>query len=126
MLRRVVGSVGRPYDSTLMEEGKVSSLDVVRAPGTATVSELRKDEAMVFAAGLQIPSVDLVVEVLRLNDVELAQLTPNSLVQLIVFEWALWSSGVEVSAKLFAYLHDARCQPKQRKGTVVLGNLVCV
>lgn len=76
--------------------------------------------AMFFDAGLQIPWVTLVAEVLRLYGVELAQLTPNSLLRLSVFEWALRWSRAKVSANLFAYLHDARCQPKQMKGTNVV------
>lgn len=106
----------------------MSNLDVVQAPGTTTVPEPRKDEAVVFAAffntGLWIPSVDLVAEVLRLYGVELAQLTPNSLVRLSIFEWALRSSAVEVSAKLFAYFHDAGAN--QSEGRVPTSLLILV
>lgn len=96
-----------------MVEGKVSNLGVVRAPRTATVPEPQEDKAVVFVvffySGLQIPSVDLVVEVLKLYGVKLAQLTPNSVVWLSVFEWVLRSCGAEVITNLLVYLHDVKC-----------------
>lgn len=42
-----------PY--TLVEEGKVSNLDVVRAPGTATVLEPRKDEPLLLVPACAPP-----------------------------------------------------------------------
>lgn len=60
---------------TFVEEGKVSSLAIVRAPGTETVLELLEDEAVVFVAffdaGLWILSIGLVAGVLYLYSVEL-------------------------------------------------------
>ena len=61
-----------------------------------------------------------VSEVLQLYGVELAQLTPNSIVKLGVFEWMLRSARVAADGgegRLFAYLHDGRCQPKKKKNS---------
>ena len=71
-----------------------------------------------FDAGLRLPCVGLVSAVLQLYAVELAQLTPNSIVKLSVFEWMLRVAGATgVEGRLFAYLHDGRCQPKKKKST---------
>lgn len=79
------------------------------------------DKAVVFVAyfnaGLHFPCVDLVADVLRLYRVELAQLAPNSVVKLGVFKWVLRSVGASGEGRLFAYLHDGRCQPKKKKST---------
>ena len=106
---------------TLFDEGKLESLANVRAPGAETTPAPRADEAVVFVAffdaGLRIPCVKLVSEVLQLYGVELAQLTPNSIVKLGVFEWLLRAAGSSAEGRLFAYLHDGRCQPKKKKNT---------
>ena len=109
---------------SLVDEGKLDDRTMVRAPGSETVPAPRDDEAVIFCAfldaGLRIPCVDLVSTVLRLYGVELAQLTPNSIVKLGIFEWMLRSAGVAVEGgegRLFAYLHDGRCQPKKKKNS---------
>lgn len=106
---------------TLVDEGKLESLEKVRAPEQETVPAPRPDEAVVFVAfldaGLRLLCVGLVSEVLQLYRVELAQLTPNSIVKLGVFEWILQSAGISGEGWLFAYLHDGRCQPKKKKNS---------
>lgn len=57
------------------------------------------------------------MHVLQLYGVELAQLTPNSLVKLAVFEWIMRSAGTCGEGCLFAYLHDKCCQSKNKKST---------
>lgn len=83
---------------SLVSEGKLRDRSMVRAPGSETVPAPRDDEAIIFSAfldaGLRIPCVDLVSEVQRLYGVELAQVTPNSIVKLGIFEWMLRSAGV--------------------------------
>lgn len=97
---------------TLVDEGKLESLEKVRSPGTETVPAPWPDEMVVFVAyfdaGLRIPCIELISSVLQLYGVELAQLTSNSLVKLGVFEWILRSTGAGGEGHLFAYLHDGR------------------
>ena len=106
----------------LHAEGRIARLEDVRAPGSEVVPVPQEDEAVLFVAfldaGLRLPCASFVTEVLPLYGVTLAQLTPNSLVKLGVFEWALRSAGIgEGEGRLFAYLHDGRCQPKKKKDT---------
>ena len=60
----------------LVSEGKLEDITKVYAPGSETVPNPRDDEAVVFVAfldaGLWIPCVDLVTEVMWLYGVELA------------------------------------------------------
>lgn len=76
------------------------------------VQEPNEDEAVVFVTffdvGRRIPSVDLVARMLQLYGMELAHVTPNSIVWLGVIEWALRAEGADCSAKLFAYLRNTR------------------
>lgn len=105
----------------LVDKGELESLAKVRVPGAETVPVPWADEAMVFVAFfdacLRIPCVELVARVLQLYQVELAQLTPNSLVKLTVFEWIMQSTGTSREGRLFAYPHDRRCQSKKKKST---------
>lgn len=100
-----------------MAEGKVESMEKVRAPRAKTVPEPREEEAVVFAvffdASHRFPCVALVDQVLRLYHLELAQLTPNSILKLSIFEWILRSAGTSGEGRLFVYLLDGRCQPKK-------------
>ena len=108
----------RVLDS-LVGEGKLEDRSRVRCGGSELIPAPQDDEAVIFSAfldaGLRISCVGLVSEVLRLYGVELAQLTPNSIVKLGFFEWMLWAAGASGEGRMFAYLHDGRCQPKKKK-----------
>lgn len=73
-----------------------------------------------FDIGLRIPCVELVSRVLRLYGVELAQLTPNSLMKLGVFEWILRSIGTSGEERLFAcsptFMTHTTSQKKEEHG----------
>lgn len=101
----------------LKDEGKLGDVADVRAPGTKTVPAPQEDETIVsvafFGTDFCFPCVGLVAQVLQLYGVDLAQI-----VKLGVFEWVLRSTGVsDRDARLFAYLHDGRCQHKKKKDT---------
>ena len=106
----------------LHKDGKLGNVDDARAPGAEVVPTPREDETILFVAfldaGLRLPCAASVSTVLQLYGVDLAQLTPNSIVKLGVFEWVLRSAGAsDGEGRLFAYLHDGRCQPKKKKDT---------
>ena len=106
----------------LHEEGKLANVDDARAPGSEAVPTPEEGETIMFVAfldaGLRLPCAASVSKVLQLYGVDLAQLTPNSIVKLGVFEWVLRSAGAgDGEGRLFAYLHDGRCQPNKKKET---------
>jgi hypothetical protein len=55
------------------------------------------------------------VDVLENFEIYLHQLTPNSIVRLSVFIWALRSQGVEPLAEAFCWVHELHYQAKARK-----------
>jgi hypothetical protein len=63
------------------------------------------DEVVVFRcffrAGLRFPLNEMIGEVLENYEIYLHQLTPNAIVRLSVFIWALQSQGIDPNAKAF-------------------------
>jgi hypothetical protein len=66
---------------------------VVRFAGEEVVPEPKDDEVVVFKsffrAGLRFPLYDIIGEVLKNFEIYLHQLTPNAIVRLSVYIWAL-------------------------------------
>jgi hypothetical protein len=68
-----------------------------------------------FKAGLRFPLHGMVVDVLENFGIYLHQLTPNAIVRLNVFIWALRSQGVEPLAEAFYRVHELHYQTKARE-----------
>jgi hypothetical protein len=68
---------------------------LVRFAGEEVVPEPKEDEVVVFKsffrAGLRFPLYDMIGEVLKNFEIYLHQLTPNAIVRLSVYIWALRS-----------------------------------
>jgi hypothetical protein len=66
---------------------------LVRFAGEETTQAPKDDEVVVFKsffrAGLRLPLNEMIGEVLKIYEIYLHQLTPNAIVRLIVFIWAL-------------------------------------
>jgi hypothetical protein len=77
------------------------------------------DEVVVFRsffrAGLRFPLNEMIGEVLENYEIYLHQLTPNSIVRLNVFIWALQSQGIDPNAKAFCRMHELHYQTKARE-----------
>jgi hypothetical protein len=69
----------------------------VQFAGEEVIPEPREDEVIIFKsffrAGLRFPLNDMIGEVLKNFEIYLHQLTPNAIVRLSVFIWALRSQG---------------------------------
>jgi hypothetical protein len=78
---------------------------VGRTPGAEEVPE-PKGELVVFeaffVAGLRLPTHRFVAEVLRRFEVQVHQLTPNAVVALVKYVWAVTSYGGQPSLEVFA------------------------
>ena len=64
--------------------------------------------------GLLFPLNDMIGEVLKNFEIYLHQLTPNAIVRLSVFIWALWSQGINANAEAFCRVHELHYQTKAR------------
>jgi hypothetical protein len=82
---------------------KEADKGLVRFGGEETIPKPKNDEVVVFKsffkAGLRFPLHGMIAEVLEKFRIYLHQLTPNAIVRLSVYIWALQSQGVEPLAK---------------------------
>jgi hypothetical protein len=87
--------------------------------GEETTPTPEKDEVVVFRsffrAGLRFPLNEMIGEVLENFEIYLHQLTPNAIVRLIVFIWALRSQGIDPNAEVFCRVHELHYQTKARE-----------
>jgi hypothetical protein len=77
-----------------------------------------KDEVVVFKsffkAGLRFPLNKMIADVLNKFGIYLHQLTPNAIVRLSVYFWALRSQGVQPFGVGFCRVHELHYQTKAR------------
>jgi hypothetical protein len=87
--------------------------------GEETTPKPENDEVVVFRsffkAGLRFPLHEMIGDVLGDFEIYLHQLTPNAIVRLGVFIWALRSQGVDSPAKAFYRVHELHYQMKARE-----------
>ena len=96
--------------------GKAES-KLVRFGGEETTPVPKKDEVVVFKSfrtGLRFPLNEMIGEVLKNFEIYLHQLTPNAIVRLSVFIWALRSQGMRPDAEAFYRVHELHYQTKAR------------
>jgi hypothetical protein len=91
---------------------------LVRFAREEVISEPKDDEGIVFKsffrAGLRFPLYEMIDEVLKKFEIYLHQLTPNAIVRLSVYIWALRSQGKNVNAEGFCRVHELYYQTKAR------------
>jgi hypothetical protein len=85
-------------------------ISIVRARGESIVHLPDADEVVVFKsfmkAGLRFPLHKMLVEVLKTFEIYLHQLTPEALIKIGVFIWAMRSQGLEPDANCFCNIHE--------------------
>jgi hypothetical protein len=92
---------------------------LIRFGGEETIPKPENDEVVVFKsffkAGLRFPLHRMIADVLENFEICLHQLTPNAIVRLSVYIWALQSQGVEPLAEAFCRVHELHYQTKARE-----------
>jgi hypothetical protein len=86
-------------------------MSIVRADdGEKIVPTPEENEVVIFRsflkAGLRFPLSNFVMEVLKIFEVYLHQLTPESIIRMGIFVWAVRSQGLEPNAKSFCNIHE--------------------
>jgi hypothetical protein len=93
--------------------------ELIRFGGEEITPKPKKDEVVVFKsffkAGLRFPLNEMIADVLGKFGIYLHQLTPNAIVRLSVYIWALRSQGAEPLAKGFCRAHELHYQTKARE-----------
>jgi hypothetical protein len=92
---------------------------LIRFGGEETIPKPESDEVVVFKsffkAGLRFPLHGMIADVLENFEIYIHQLTPNAIVRLSVYIWALRSQGVEPLAEAFCRVHELHYQTKARE-----------
>jgi hypothetical protein len=92
---------------------------LVRFGGEEAIPKPEDNEVVIFKsffkAGLRFPLHGMIAEVLEKFGIYLHQLTPNAIVRLSVYIWALRSQGVESLADAFCQVHELHYQMKARE-----------
>jgi hypothetical protein len=91
---------------------------LIRFASEEVIPEPKEDEVVVFKsffrAGFRFPLYDIIGEVLKNFEIYLHQLTPNAIVRLSVYIWALRSQGMSPNAEAFCRMHELHYQTKAR------------
>jgi hypothetical protein len=92
-------------------------MTIVRADnGDRIVPVPEEDEVLIyrsfFKAVLQFPLSRFVVEVLKIYHIFLHQITPEAIIRMGIFVWAVRSQGLETSAKCFRSMHEHSYETK--------------
>jgi hypothetical protein len=78
--------------------------------GDKTVPVPEENEVVIFRsffkAGLRFPLSRFVVGVLKIYEIFLHQITPEAIIRMGIFIWAMRSQGLEPSAKCFCSMHE--------------------
>jgi hypothetical protein len=92
-------------------------MSTVRADdGERIVPTPKENEVVIFQsffkAGLRFPLSKFVVEVLKIYQVYLHQITPEAIIRMGIFIWAVRSQGLEPNAKSFCSMHELLYETK--------------
>jgi hypothetical protein len=92
-------------------------LSIVRADeGEKTCPTLEENEVVIFRSflkvGLRFPLSSFVVEVLKIFEIYLHQITPEAIIRMDIFVWAVKSQGLEPNAKSFCSMHELLYETK--------------
>jgi hypothetical protein len=105
------------------------NVSIVRAGGEDIVPVPEGDEVVVFRsfmkAGLRFPIHKMLVEVLKMFEIYLHQVTPEALIRVRVFIWAMRSQGLEPDARCFCNIHELSYQTKATRKEQYHNNFGC-
>jgi hypothetical protein len=91
-------------------------ISIVRAGGDSAAPAPEEDEVVVYKsfmkAGLRFPLSRFMVEVLKTFEIFLHQITPEAIIRMRVFIWAVRSQGLEPSAKCFCNMQELLYETK--------------
>jgi hypothetical protein len=91
-------------------------MSIVRVGGDNTTPAPEENEVVIdrsfLKAGLRFPLSKFVVEVLKIFQIFLHQITPKAIIRMGTFVWAVRSQGLEPSAKCFCNMHELLYETK--------------
>jgi hypothetical protein len=91
-------------------------MSIVRAGGDNNVPAPEENDVVIyrsfFKAGLRFPLSKFIVEVPKIFQIFLHQITPEAIIMMGIFVWAVRSQGLEPSAKCFCNMHELLYETK--------------
>jgi hypothetical protein len=91
-------------------------MSIVRVGGDSTAPAPVENEVVIYQSflkvGLRFPLSKFVVEVLKIYQIFLHQITPKAIIRMRIFVWAVRSQGLEPSAKCFCSMHELLYETK--------------
>jgi hypothetical protein len=91
-------------------------MSIVRADVDRAVPAPEENKVVIFwsffKAGLRFPLSRFVVEVLKTYQIFLHQITPEAIIRMGIFVWAVRSQGLEPSARCFCSMHELSYETK--------------
>jgi hypothetical protein len=91
-------------------------MSIIRVGGDSTAPATEENEVVIYRsflkAGLRFPLSKFVVEVLKIYQIFLHQMTPEAIIRMKIFVWAVRSQGLEPSAKCFCSMHELLYETK--------------
>jgi hypothetical protein len=91
-------------------------ITIVRVGGDNAAPAREENEVVIFQsffkARLRFPLSKFVVEVLKTYHIFLHQITPEAIIRMGIFVWAVRSQGLEPSAKCFCSMHELLYETK--------------
>jgi hypothetical protein len=91
-------------------------ISIVRVGGDRSAPAPEADEVVVcksfMKAGLRFPLNKFLVEVLKTFEIYLHQITPEAIIRMGIFIWAMRSQSLELNAKCFCNMHELSYETK--------------
>jgi hypothetical protein len=91
-------------------------ISIVRVGGENNVPLPEADEVVVYRSfmkeGLRFPLAKILVKILKTFEVYLRQLTPEAIIKIGIYIWAMRSQGLEPNAKCFCNMHELSYETK--------------
>jgi hypothetical protein len=91
-------------------------MSIVRVGGDSTAPTPEENEVVIYRsflkAGLRFLLSKFVVEVLKIFQIFLHQITPKAIIRMQIFVWVVRSQGLESSAKCFCSMHELLYETK--------------
>jgi hypothetical protein len=104
-------------------------ISIVRAGGENNVPLPEADEVVVYRsfmkAGIWFPLDKMLLEVLKTFEIYLHQLTPEAIIKMGIFIWAMRSQGLEPNAKCFCNMHEFSYEIKATEKEQYHNNFGC-
>jgi hypothetical protein len=105
------------------------AMSIVRVGRDSTAPAPEENEVVIYRsfmkAGLRFPLSKFLVEVLKIFRIFLHQITPEAIIRMGLFVWAMRSQGLEPSAKCFCNMHELLYETKATSKEQFHNNFSC-